>query len=64
MKIAFELRRGRDGRTYWHLRSRNGEILAHSEGYARAASARRTIKSIVSALQSNEYLISGSKRKA
>lgn len=39
-----ELFEGRDGQWYWRLEARNGETLAHSEGYTRKWSAKRTAR--------------------
>lgn len=42
--MKFEIRRGRDRQFYAHLKARNGEIVAQSEGYVRRAGAINWIR--------------------
>jgi hypothetical protein len=44
---SFELFKGEDGKSYFHLRAGNGEIMLGSQGYTAAASARGGIASVV-----------------
>jgi len=42
-----EVWEGLDNQWYWHLKNaRNGQILAHSEGYTRKGSAVRVAKNL------------------
>jgi len=36
----FSIFKGRDGLFYWHIKAKNGEIVAQSEGYRTEQSAR------------------------
>ena len=44
---SFELFKGEDGKSYFHLRAANGEIMLGSQGYTAAASARNGIASVL-----------------
>jgi hypothetical protein len=44
---SFELFKGEDGKSYFHLRAANGEIMLGSQGYTAAASARGGIASVL-----------------
>jgi uncharacterized protein YegP (UPF0339 family) len=44
---SFELFTGEDGKSYFHLRAGNGEIMLGSQGYTAAASARGGIASVL-----------------
>jgi len=41
--MGFFISIGRDGLYYWHLKSANGEILCHSEGYNSKQAAQNGI---------------------
>ena len=42
----FEVFRGLDGKSYFHLRAKNGEIVLQSEGYSSRAKATAGVKSV------------------
>ncbi|MCA3015427.1 MAG: YegP family protein [Myxococcaceae bacterium] len=42
----FEVFRGLDGKSYFHLRAKNGEIVLQSQGYASRASATAGVQSV------------------
>ena len=42
----FHIFRGGDNQWYWHLKSRNGKILAQSEGYERKSKCLLNIQRI------------------
>jgi uncharacterized protein len=44
---SFELFKGEDGKSYFHLRAANGEIMLGSQGYTAASSARGGIASVL-----------------
>lgn len=44
---TFELFKGEDGKTYFHLRAGNGEIMLGSQGYTATSSARGGIASVL-----------------
>lgn len=44
---SFEIFKGEDGKSYFHLRAGNGEIMLGSQGYTAAASARGGIASVL-----------------
>ena len=44
---SFELFTGEDGKSYFHLRAGNGEIMLGSQGYTASASARGGIASVL-----------------
>ncbi len=44
---TFELFKGEEGKTYFHLRAANGEIMLGSQGYTAASSARGGIASVL-----------------
>lgn len=38
--LRFQYGKKKNGQWYWHIRSRNGEIIANGEGYKRERSVR------------------------
>lgn len=42
--MGFEIKQRIDGQYYWRLKARNGEILAHSEGYPTPQAAQAGIE--------------------
>jgi hypothetical protein len=42
----FEVFRGLDGKSYFHLRAKNGEIVLQSQGYSSRARATAGVKSV------------------
>lgn len=42
----FEVFQGHDGFWYWHLRSKNGEVICQSEAYTRRGDATRGAKTL------------------
>lgn len=50
MKTArFEVFKGADDQWHWHLRSKNGRIVAQGEGHTRERDARRAIGGVMRA---------------
>lgn len=52
-QAQFEIVEGEDGQWHWRLRSKNGEILAHSEQYPDLEAAAAGVDAAEAAFQSH-----------
>ncbi len=52
VKFRVEIKKNPEGKWFWHLKTRNGKILAHSENYSSRAKALKTATLI------NEHMVS------
>lgn len=43
--------KGKDEQWYWHVRSRNGQVIAQSEGYTTKGNAKQGAKALIRTLQ-------------
>ncbi len=49
-QTGFEVFPGKDGQYYWHLRAKNGEIVAQGEGFSSEQGAKRGIEAVKQAV--------------
>lgn len=53
----FEVWKNKAGEWQWHLKARNGEIIASGEGYKRRAGAVRGVQALVRCAATAEVLV-------
>lgn len=46
----YKVYKGADKQWYWHVKAKNGEIIAQSEGYKTKQAAQKGIKALIKAL--------------
>lgn len=52
--MGFEYYQGKDKQWYWRLKSRNGQVVAQGEGYARRLGVLQGIYAVMRAIDNTE----------